>query len=416
MSPTLDDYADVLQNRCIRIYGWQLDLAARVWASYRQFLELKGALEDWDAAVLSPSSLVDQMWHQHLLDNAHYNEYCETTFGVGKIVCHDPDGGLDMAAREGRRRSTELALKARFGSDQIDSNVWDFSSKADESNPRKRTKNESLSFSDDGTGESDDLKVSPQKGESRGSLIICVWWERPDGAAPKEIRIRPQFGICGFSQTLYQGCARRMKVNSGDILISYRDGDGNETVAEKFSSIKTEHINRGHQLVCKYADPRVPIKVQVVGDMTPYEISRVDRLHELYKAVAKRRDLHLGSFRLFCHGREMNPFATARCAQLFDSTEVECRSVENWDKSSSIPRTKITIRVRDQTGEETHFKVKDSSLMYNMFDAYCERKGVTIDALAFLLDGDRIFPYDTPRRLDLEDGDQVDCFLEQVGC
>ncbi|KAL7534624.1 hypothetical protein ACHAXR_007870 [Thalassiosira sp. AJA248-18] len=75
----------------------------------------------------------------------------------------------------------------------------------------------------------------------------------------------------------------------------------------------------------------------------------------------------------------------------------------------------ITIRVRDQTGEETYFKIKKSTKMSKVFDTYAQRKGVQASSLRFLLDGDRIQPDSTPKQLELDDQDQIDCMLEQSG-
>ncbi|KAI9917773.1 hypothetical protein PsorP6_012684 [Peronosclerospora sorghi] len=75
----------------------------------------------------------------------------------------------------------------------------------------------------------------------------------------------------------------------------------------------------------------------------------------------------------------------------------------------------ITIRVKDQSGEETFFKVKPNTKMEKIFTAYAQRKGVPASALRFLLDGTRITGDQTPKMLELEDQDQIDCALEQVG-
>ncbi|CAM9100655.1 unnamed protein product [Ascophyllum nodosum] len=77
--------------------------------------------------------------------------------------------------------------------------------------------------------------------------------------------------------------------------------------------------------------------------------------------------------------------------------------------------TTITIRVRDQTGEETYFKVKKTTRMEKVFTTYATRKGVSVSALRFLLDGQRVNAEDTPTSLELEDQDQIDCMLEQQG-
>jgi len=75
----------------------------------------------------------------------------------------------------------------------------------------------------------------------------------------------------------------------------------------------------------------------------------------------------------------------------------------------------ITIRVRDQTGEETYFKIKKTTKMSKVFETYAQRKGVQSNSLRFLLDGERIQNDQTPKQLDLDDQDQIDCMLEQTG-
>ena len=75
----------------------------------------------------------------------------------------------------------------------------------------------------------------------------------------------------------------------------------------------------------------------------------------------------------------------------------------------------LNIRIRDQTGEETFFKVKRTTKMEKVFNTYAQRRGVNQDSLRFLLDHERINADSTPASLELEDQDQIDCLLEQSG-
>lgn len=78
------------------------------------------------------------------------------------------------------------------------------------------------------------------------------------------------------------------------------------------------------------------------------------------------------------------------------------------------------------------FKVKKSTRMEKIFEAYAGeklvdgwqggqlmlsvgRKGISAGSLRFLLDGQRIKADDTPKMLELEEGDQIDVVLDQVG-
>ena len=53
--------------------------------------------------------------------------------------------------------------------------------------------------------------------------------------------------------------------------------------------------------------------------------------------------------------------------------------------------------------------------MQKVFETYAQRKGVQVGSLRFMLDGERIDPTQTPKMLELDDQDQIDCLLEQVG-
>lgn len=81
-------------------------------------------------------------------------------------------------------------------------------------------------------------------------------------------------------------------------------------------------------------------------------------------------------------------------------------------EEGSVP---ITIRVRDQTGDEMFFKVKNTTRMQKIMESYSQRRGVGLDSLRFMIDGERVTPDDTPQSLDLEDNDQVDVMLDMVG-
>ena len=85
------------------------------------------------------------------------------------------------------------------------------------------------------------------------------------------------------------------------------------------------------------------------------------------------------------------------------------------DVKPAVGDSTLTIRVKDQSGEETFFKVKSSTKMGKVFGAFAKRKGVESKAMRFIYDGRRVGDDDTPASLEMEDQDQVDCFLEQTG-
>ena len=79
------------------------------------------------------------------------------------------------------------------------------------------------------------------------------------------------------------------------------------------------------------------------------------------------------------------------------------------------PITSQYHNIINQTGEETVFKIKTTTKMSKVFDAYAKRKGLDRTAIRFVLDGENVADFQTPKMLELEDQDQIDCLLEQVG-
>jgi small ubiquitin-related modifier len=75
----------------------------------------------------------------------------------------------------------------------------------------------------------------------------------------------------------------------------------------------------------------------------------------------------------------------------------------------------ITISVKGQDGEATQFKVKKSTKLQKVFDAYIARKGVNPGSVRFLFDGQAVQGSSTPKMLEMNDEDQIDAVLQQVG-
>jgi hypothetical protein len=121
--PTPTRGATPLVERTMRVYGFSESFAVRTLKGYRQFMELKSVMNDWNELKLSPSVPINQMWEQHLLDNLNYTEDCLLLFG--RVIGHNPDGVLDGPALQDRITTTKIAFQARYG-DDLDQDVWDF--------------------------------------------------------------------------------------------------------------------------------------------------------------------------------------------------------------------------------------------------------------------------------------------------
>jgi len=114
---------ETLKTRCRRAHGWSKEFTERVAEGYRQFLELKVALKDWDGTKLLPTDCILHMWKTHILDTRKYLSDCMTHFG-GQIIHHQHHG--DNMDRNEHRRTTQTALQARFDDRDIADDVWNW--------------------------------------------------------------------------------------------------------------------------------------------------------------------------------------------------------------------------------------------------------------------------------------------------
>ena len=240
--------ASALVKRCMRTHSWNETKARKVLAAYRQFLLLKKIHEDWNADILSPCHLVDEMWLCHISDVVNYCH--DMMLLCGHVVGHNPDA-LNIEAKRKRDHDTRVCLTEEFG--EYDKEVWDYS---------------------------------------------------PNAAAARAI---------------------------------------NDRSAQSAAS----------------------------GDSG-------------------------GSFNF---NSSLPKFGEA-----------------GGDPGSDLSNEAIAIFVKDNVGEETMFKIKRTTQLGKVFNAYAERKGVDDGDLRFMLDGERVSYDDTPTILYLDDGDQIDVMMRQCGC
>ena len=75
----------------------------------------------------------------------------------------------------------------------------------------------------------------------------------------------------------------------------------------------------------------------------------------------------------------------------------------------------LQVRVKDAHGLELIIRIKTSTKMERVMRAYCGRSGRDIKTVRFRYDGERVEDEHTPETLQMEDGDLIDVFEEQVG-
>ncbi|KAK6542101.1 hypothetical protein TWF694_007870 [Orbilia ellipsospora] len=74
----------------------------------------------------------------------------------------------------------------------------------------------------------------------------------------------------------------------------------------------------------------------------------------------------------------------------------------------------LNIKVTDNNNE-VFFKIKRTTQLKKLMDAFCERQGKAPTTVRFLFDGSRVQPNDTPDTLDMQDGDTLEVHQEQIG-
>ncbi|KNB46053.1 hypothetical protein JH06_2998 [Blastocystis sp. subtype 4] len=87
--------------------------------------------------------------------------------------------------------------------------------------------------------------------------------------------------------------------------------------------------------------------------------------------------------------------------------------VAKKENTDSKPEGEDTIVIRE--GNSVHFRVRNNTKMKKVFKNYSTKMGRDQSYFRFMFDGRCIGQDDTPESLGMEDGDHIDCELEQVG-
>ena len=75
----------------------------------------------------------------------------------------------------------------------------------------------------------------------------------------------------------------------------------------------------------------------------------------------------------------------------------------------------INLKVLGADQGVVHFKIKKNTSLKKLMTAYCERANLQRGNVRFLLEGRNVQDNDTPLSLEMEEGDTLEVFQEQVG-
>ncbi len=82
---------------------------------------------------------------------------------------------------------------------------------------------------------------------------------------------------------------------------------------------------------------------------------------------------------------------------------------------STSNKNQFTVKVVAQSGEDVIFKVTPTTKLSKLMDAYLKRSGLEKTSVKFMVDGQRVNDQHSIEEAGIQDGDQIDVVIEQVG-
>ena len=94
---------------------------------------------------------------------------------------------------------------------------------------------------------------------------------------------------------------------------------------------------------------------------------------------------------------------------------LESSVLKSNSRSTKMTETAINIKIRNQDGDEMHYRIGRNDKLYKAFRQYCLRMNVVMQGFRFLFNGRRITYEDTTASTYIQDLDVIDCVLDQMG-
>eukprot|EP00534_Pseudo-nitzschia_fraudulenta_P016114 CAMPEP_0201253158 /NCGR_PEP_ID=MMETSP0852-20130820/67299_1 /ASSEMBLY_ACC=CAM_ASM_000632 /TAXON_ID=183588 /ORGANISM="Pseudo-nitzschia fraudulenta, Strain WWA7" /LENGTH=311 /DNA_ID=CAMNT_0047552923 /DNA_START=70 /DNA_END=1005 /DNA_ORIENTATION=+ len=261
--------ATPLIERCMRVHGFSEDFSRRVLKGYRQFMELKSVMNDWQELKLAPSVSINQMWELHLLDNLNYTEDCLLLFG--RVIGHNPDTILDGGALRERIMTTQIAFQARYG-DDLDSDVWDFGDDWNKDTMSKPSLGKKF----------DSLEIS-----SRGRLPVASRGDADADASASR----------GHTSSVPRRAASPRRINASKAPSSASPG-GNEPIT-------------------------IFLRDQNTSEETYFSLRYKSTLRIVFTVFAERRGLNQDSLKFTYNGQQLTGYETPHSLALEDRARID---------------------------------------------------------------------------------------------
>mmetsp|Transcript_12168 Transcript_12168/g.21081 ORF Transcript_12168/g.21081 Transcript_12168/m.21081 type:complete len:432 (+) Transcript_12168:64-1359(+) len=313
--------ATPLVKRCMRVYNWTLPKTRKVLTAYRQFLSLKKDYQDWDATILSPSHLVDQMWHQHILDVVNYAH--DMMLLCGRVVGHNPDGA--MCGKAERDATTREALERRFP--KFDREIWGVGTEEDilehgdgqiiaieERGGISSTNKPKSSYVDNGEPMNIDyVRVKFIDDESKRGRYLSINRKVPMTAIFNIIASGKGVGVSKLAFFLYSKrdgwIGRRIKVGDIPALLELENGDE----IRVFPNYELTIIFKAQN-----------------SEETHFKLKRTTKLKKVFAAYASRKGVDVEDLKFFLDGERIGDvhIATPISLELIDYDQIHVVPVQ----------------------------------------------------------------------------------------
>ena len=97
--------------------NWTTDFTERAILEYKKFMFLAATSDE----MVSPSEIVDIVWHQHLIFTISYQKFCQL---LGKQIQHVPSthNKADFQTFVNAKERTQILYEEKF--DKADESIW----------------------------------------------------------------------------------------------------------------------------------------------------------------------------------------------------------------------------------------------------------------------------------------------------
>lgn len=163
------------------------------------------------------------------------------------------------------------------------------------------------------------------------------------------------------------------------------------------------------------------VKDQANNIMT-FKVKRTSEMRKIFEAYAQRLGLPPGQLRFMYEGSRVNAVDTPGVLEMEEDDQMDVFLDQQGGSDEPPAKTKaedaaITINVQDTSGGSIAFKVKKTTRMEKIIEAYASRKGVAAHAVRLILPetGGRVNKDDTPKMLEMDDDSVLQAMIEQQG-